>query len=46
MGDRIIITDEKDSKPEPQVVVIVPDAKPKTEKVAIKKTTIIESKNE
>jgi hypothetical protein len=42
MGDKIIITDEEESKPQPQVVVIAPDAKPKVEKIVTEKTRIIE----
>ena len=30
MGDRIIVTDEEDSEPLPQVVLVAPDAKPKS----------------
>ena len=30
MGDKIIVADEEDSKPSPQVVIIAPGAKPKS----------------
>ena len=46
MGDKIVITDEEESKPQPQVVVIAPDAKPKAGKSVTEKTTIIEPNND
>ena len=46
MGDKIVITDEEESKPQPQIVVIAPDAKPKVEKIVTEKTTIIEPNND
>lgn len=43
MGDRIIITDDNDRKPSPEVIVVAPDSKPKVEKVVTEKTTVVET---
>ena len=46
MGDKIILADDEEAKPEPQVVVIAPDAKPKVEKIVTEKTTVIKLNND
>jgi hypothetical protein len=43
MADQIIITEDKPEPPAP-VVVVVPKAAEKTEKVVTEKVTIVESK--
>ena len=44
MGDKIIITDDEEPKPQPQVVVVEP--KPRVEKVVSEKTTVVETRKE
>lgn len=46
MGERIIVTDDDEPKPAPDIIVIKEQPKPKTEKVVTKKTTIVERKTE
>jgi hypothetical protein len=46
MGDRIIITDDEDKPARPDVVVVAPQAPPKTEKVVTEKTTVTETRKE
>jgi hypothetical protein len=43
MGDTVIIT-EDEPKPKPDVVVVVPAAEPKAEKVVTEKTTVVETR--
>ena len=44
MGDRIIITEEEDKRPD--VIVVKPDPVPKTETVVTEKTVITETRKE
>ena len=44
MGDRIIITDEDEPKPQPEVVVVQAEEKPKDEQVVTEKVTTVETK--
>jgi hypothetical protein len=46
MGDRIIITDDDEPKPAPEIVVVKEQPKPKVEKVVTERTTIVEKKSE
>lgn len=44
MGDTIII--EEDDKPRrPDVIVVAPEKKPKTERVTVEKTTVTETRH-
>ena len=43
MGDTVII--EENEKPRPDVVVVAPEKKPKTEKVTVEKTTVTETRH-
>jgi hypothetical protein len=44
MGDRIIVT-EDEPKPQPEVVVVQAEEKPKVEKVVTEKVTTVETKS-
>jgi len=44
MGDRIIITEEEDKPAKPDVVVVVPEAEAKPEKVVTEKTVVTETR--
>jgi hypothetical protein len=44
MGDKVIIT-EDEPKPQPDVVVVAADEKPKVEKVVTEKVTTVETKH-
>jgi hypothetical protein len=44
MGDRIIIAEDEDKPAKPDVVVVVPEAEAKPEKVVTEKTVVTETK--
>jgi len=46
MGERIIVTDDDEPKPAPDVVIVKEQPKPKVEKVVTEKTTLVEKKAE
>ena len=46
MDDKIIITDDDKPKPEPALIVVEREPKPKVEKVVTEKTTVTETKED
>ena len=44
MGDRIIITEEEDKPVKPDVVVVLPEAEAKTEKIVTEKMVVTETR--
>jgi hypothetical protein len=44
MGDKITVI-EDDPKPEPEVIIVAPQSKPKVEKTVTEKTTVVETRD-
>lgn len=44
MGERIIVTDDDERTPAPDIIIVHDKPKPEIEKVVIEKTTVVEKK--